>query len=57
MQPIDGDVVVPPAIKNPIVEKKMEELISEMKENMRLFRARKGMDCYFDDRVSTTLHF
>lgn len=42
---IDTDVVVPPAIKMPIVDRITEDLTSEMRENMRLYRAKKGMDC------------
>ena len=50
IQSIDLDVVVPPAIKLPIVDRITQDLLSEMKENMRLVRAKKGLDCYFDER-------
>ncbi|CAD7958402.1 unnamed protein product [Amoebophrya sp. A120] len=47
---VDIDVVVPPPIKMPIADSMTVDILSEMKENMRLFRAKKGLDCYFDDR-------
>lgn len=47
---VDLDVVVPPPLKAPIADAMTLDILSEMKENMRLFRAKKGLDCYFDDR-------
>ncbi|CAD7945417.1 unnamed protein product [Amoebophrya sp. A25] len=47
---VDHDVIVPPPIKVPIADSMTENILSEMKENMRLYRAKKGLDCYFDER-------
>lgn len=47
---IDLDVVVPASLKLPVVDAMTEDIIDEMKENMRLIRAKKGMDCQFEER-------
>jgi len=48
--PLDVDVVVPPAIKPALVAKMTEQIIGEMKENIRLVRAKAGMDSMFEER-------
>jgi len=47
---IDMDVVVPPMLKPPVIDALREALLSEMRENMRMYRAKRGFDTSFDDR-------
>eukprot|EP00746_Dinoflagellata_sp_MGD_P000196 gnl/MRDRNA2_/MRDRNA2_100357_c0_seq1.p1 gnl/MRDRNA2_/MRDRNA2_100357_c0~~gnl/MRDRNA2_/MRDRNA2_100357_c0_seq1.p1 ORF type:complete len:1229 (+),score=291.58 gnl/MRDRNA2_/MRDRNA2_100357_c0_seq1:146-3832(+) len=47
---IDMDVVVPPMLKPPVIDALKEALLSEMRENMRMYRAKRGYDTSFDDR-------
>lgn len=47
---IDMDVVVPPQLKPPIIDGLREKLLGEMRENMRMYRAKRGYDTVFDER-------
>eukprot|EP00397_Hematodinium_sp_SG-2012_P003279 GEMP01003287.1.p1 GENE.GEMP01003287.1~~GEMP01003287.1.p1 ORF type:complete len:1079 (+),score=267.65 GEMP01003287.1:694-3930(+) len=52
---IDGDVVVPPPLRVSIVDRLREDVLSEMRENMRMYRAKKGLDTFFDEREDLML--
>merc|ERR1719235_1398238 len=48
---IDIDVVVPAVLKPKIVDGLVDELSSEMQENMRMYRGKLGLDTFFDDKT------
>mmetsp|Transcript_78620 Transcript_78620/g.206948 ORF Transcript_78620/g.206948 Transcript_78620/m.206948 type:complete len:544 (-) Transcript_78620:201-1832(-) len=46
--PINMEVVIDPALKFDSIERRQQEMVAEMEENMRLSRGKRGMDTYFD---------